>query len=123
VLKQVEDKVAEGKTMQEIASELNGGIKTAAKVNFSAFSVPGLGIEPKISGTAPYLNVDEISEPLAGNLGVYLVKVTNVNEPENVNPQTEKDFLYRSLTSRISYLTFEALKERASIVDNRSKFY
>jgi peptidyl-prolyl cis-trans isomerase D len=123
LMKEVDAKIAEGKSMSEIADEMNGTIKTAANVNFAAFSVPGLGIEPNLSGTAPYLAENELSKAIEGKLGVYLIRTTKINEPKELSPESEKTHLLRTQVSKINYLVFEALKKNANIEDNRSKFF
>lgn len=123
IIEDLNAKLAEGKTLAQIAEESNGNISTSSNVNFAAFSIPKLGIEPKLSGTAPYLAAGEMSAPIDGKLGVYILHTKNLNEPKPIDPEAEKTHLLRTQVSKISYLVFQALKENANIEDNRSKFF
>ncbi len=113
-----------GKTdLQAIASQLNTDVKNAANINFNSFSIPGLGMEPAVVGTVTALDVDKISKPIAGNNGVYIVKVTSVNQGAEQSVDAEQTRLAQSLGYRASSQAFEAQRKKADITDNRSKFY
>jgi len=114
----------EGKTdLQSVASQLNSSVKNANNINFNSFSIPGLGAEPAVVGTVSSLNVDKISKPIAGNDGVYIVKVTSVSENPNKDVDAERERLAQSMGFRASSQVLEAQRKKADIVDKRSKFY
>ena len=106
-----------------IAQELGASIKTAENVNFNSFSVPGAGAEPALVGTISTMSADQISKPVKGNNGVYLVKVTAVTENAETDLEQEKKNLAQTLGYRASYSAYEAVKNAAEIEDNRSRFY
>ncbi len=114
----------QGKTdLQEIAAELNTTVKNAANVDFNAFSIPGVGLEPAVVGTVATLDVDKISTPVAGNNGVYIVKVTSVNQAGDENISAEQLRLAQNMTFRANSQAYEAQREAVEIVDKRAKFY
>ena len=114
----------EGKSdLQAVASQLNTDVKNASNINFNSFSIPGLGLEPAIVGTVASLEVDKISKPIAGNNGVYIVKVTSVNQNDGQDVDAEQSRLAQSLGFRASSQAYEAQRKKADIVDKRSKFY
>jgi peptidyl-prolyl cis-trans isomerase D len=114
----------EGKNnLEAIASQLNTPVNNASNINFNSFSVPGLGAEPAVVGTVASLDVDKISKPIAGNNGVYIVKVTSVNQSPDQGFEAEKDRLAQSLSYRAVSQAFEAQRKKADIVDKRAKFY
>lgn len=113
-----------GKTdLSAIATELNSTVKNAANIDFNSYSVPGLGIEPAVIGTVVSLNVDQISKPISGMNGVYIVKVTSVNEGIKNDIAAEQVSLAQSLSLRANSQAFEAHRKSVEIVDKRSKFY
>ena len=118
-------KAVEGKTdFTSIASELGTNVKSANEITFSSFQVPGAGMEPALVGTATALEPDIISKPVAGNNGVFLVKVKSVNqETEDQDLETEKMRLAGELNFRANSAVYAAHRENAEIVDKRSKFY
>lgn len=110
--------------IDEIAAEVNGTVKFSEAITFSAFSIPGLGIEPIVQGTALALEKDEISKPLEGNNGVYVIQITNITEPETTgNLALQKQSLKRTFQSRVQRQVLEVLKDNAEITDNRINFY
>jgi peptidyl-prolyl cis-trans isomerase D len=114
----------EGKTdLQAVASQLNTEVKNAANINFNSFSIPGLGMEPAVVGTVSSLDTDKVSKPIAGNNGVYIVKVTSVNQTDGQGVDAEKTRLAQSLGYRASSQAYEAQRKKADIVDKRAKFY
>lgn len=114
----------QSKNIDEIATALSTNAKMSEGVTFAAFSLPGLGIEPVVQGTAMALAKDEISNPLKGNNGVYVIQITNTTEaPENKNLAMQKQSLNRTFQSRVQSQVLEVLKENADITDNRINFY
>ncbi len=110
--------------IDELAQALETEVKESKGVSFAAFSVPGLGMEPKVQGVASVLEQDEISAPIQGNNAVYVLQITNIQEAqENQNLAMEKASIERTYVSRAQREIFEALKDNAEIEDNRIKFY
>jgi peptidyl-prolyl cis-trans isomerase D len=114
----------EGKTdLYAVASQLNAEVRNATNVNFNSFSIPGLGAEPAVVGTVAALEANKISKPVAGNNGVYIVKVTSANQGPDQGADAEKLRLAQSMGYRASSQALEAQRKKADIVDRRAKFY
>ncbi len=109
--------------MASIASALGAEVQNATNINFNSYSVPGIGLEPKVVGTATSMDVDKISAPIAGNSGVYIVMVTSVNEGAGVNVAAEQLRLAQTNSYRIGSQTFTAHRNSVEIEDKRAKFY
>ncbi|WP_297088709.1 SurA N-terminal domain-containing protein [uncultured Draconibacterium sp.] len=105
------------------ATSLEVEVQSASNVNFNSFSVPGIGLEPAVVGTVTTLDVDKVSEPIAGNNGVYVVMVTSVNEGIGGDVATEKMRLAQTNAYRVSSQVFNAHRNAVEIEDNRAKFY
>lgn len=113
-----------GKTdLTAIASELGSTVKNAVGIDFNSFSIPGLGLEPLVIGTVVSLDVDQISKPIEGNNGVYILKVTSVDEGVAEDVAAEQVRLAQSLGFRANSEAYEAHRKSTEIVDKRSKFY
>lgn len=114
----------EGKTdLQAIASELGATVESASNINFNAVQIPGIGMEPAVIGTASTLEPDQISKPVAGNNGVYIVQVTSVNEGTNQDVEAERMQLVQNLSFRAQSQAYNAHREATEVEDQRSKFY
>jgi peptidyl-prolyl cis-trans isomerase D len=114
----------QGKTsIEDVAAELNLTVQNAASITFNSFQIPGVGLEPAVIGTATSLEANQISKPIAGNNGVFVLKVTSVNQIENQDLATEKLRLAQNLSYRAAQQTFDAHKNAVEITDKRAKFY
>ncbi|MEN8227065.1 MAG: peptidylprolyl isomerase [Bacteroidota bacterium] len=99
----------------------NENVGEATQVKFANTYVSGVGLEPYIVGAAMYLPVDQISEPLVGESGVFVLSVTNRTEPaadEEIDPSVKARLKY-SLESRSNYEAYNALLDAAKVQDNR----
>jgi peptidyl-prolyl cis-trans isomerase D len=95
----------------------------ANDVSFDSYSIQGVGNEPAIAGAASILSVGQVSKPLEGNNGVYVVKVTSEKAAGPQDLASEKFKLAAGMNYRANTEAFQALKEYAKIVDKRAKFY
>jgi peptidyl-prolyl cis-trans isomerase D len=109
--------------LESVASKLSTTVKEASGVNFESTSIPSLGFEPAVIGTVSNLPENKISEPIEGNNGVYLAKVTTITKSADTNVNAEKNRLAQAMGYRSGSQVFESLKKLVDIVDKRSKFY
>ena len=110
--------------LNALASKLNLQVKTANGVNMNNPMIEGAGYEAKVIGTVSTLQQGQMSIPLAGNAGVYVVQVTGIDAPQEPNIESGRRILAQGYSMRIdNNAVFEALKENAEIEDNRAKFY
>jgi peptidyl-prolyl cis-trans isomerase D len=123
---QMTAEMANAKTLDEIAAALNTTVLSASRISFQSRTFGSTGYEPLISAIACNMAPNNISPPIEGNNGVYVVEVIQVNEaqiPEGTNLNMDRSYIERNKASRANIATFETLKEMADIEDNRIKFY
>jgi peptidylprolyl isomerase/peptidyl-prolyl cis-trans isomerase D len=113
-----------GTSLAEIAKNQNSSVQTASAVNLKNTTLAGAGNEPGVVGAAFSLKPGEVSKPITGDKGVYVVKLISVNKAPELesyrgfaNQKTAQS--RQAVVSRV----FEALKENAEIEDNRARFY
>lgn len=87
---------------------------------------PMLGNDYKFAGVA--FNASQkgkVTEPIAGQSGVFAVKVDNISALPNTNGDVSglKSMLTNMIKSDAGRITNELLKKAATITDNRSEFY
>jgi len=103
----------------------NVNVGEATQIKFANTYVAGVGLEPYVVGAAMYLPVDQISAPLVGESGVFVVSVTNRSEPAPA--ETEYDAartrLKFTMESRSNYEAYNALVEAADVEDNRLEIF
>jgi len=110
--------------IQTIADNMNLPLEVKENILFSAAAVTGLGREPALLGTVGGMETGDVSKAIKGDQGVYVVYLDSRAEaPAQANYGTNASILNSSLSSRVDYEVFEALKKKADIVDNRAKFF
>lgn len=111
-------------SLEELAGKLAISVERAENVTFSSPSIENVGLEPKLVGKAISLEKDQMSVPIQGDNGVFVIKVNNKTVPEEVNIAQSRNLVRQDWNGRIENgLLFDALKEKADLTDNRSKFY
>ncbi len=110
-------------SFSDLAVSLNLPIEAASGISFSAFSVPGAGFEPKLIAAASTLGEGNISQPVEGSNGVYLITVKQIAEPEEGALAQAKERLATTYANRSISESAQALRKAANIEDMRSKFY
>ncbi len=113
-----------GSTLEDIAKNQSQTVKTASALNMKTPTISGAGTEPKVVGAAFALESGQISEPIVGNNGVYVVSVTKKTPASGLDTYMsyaaqESKTQANAVNSRV----FNALKEAAEIEDKRANFY
>ncbi|HYQ58085.1 MAG TPA: SurA N-terminal domain-containing protein [Draconibacterium sp.] len=123
LVEKVKAAISENADIASVATALDAEVQSASDINFITYSVPGIGLEPAVVGTATTLETGKISEPIAGNNGVFVVEVTSINEGAGADVATEKMRLAQTNAYRVSSELFEAYRNSVEIEDKRAKFY
>lgn len=126
ISKELNEQSASETNLESLAGQTDAQFNTAKNIGFSSSAIPGLGAEPRVIGKAVSMKANEISEPIKGENGVFVVKVLSVTAKENIEPnETVNDQLdaQRRLVFRAQQQVIQALKKRADIKDNRHKFF
>ena len=114
----------QGKSLEEMASSNSVVVSSASALNAKSPTIAGAGREPLVVGTAVTMDPGTISGLLEGETGVFKLEVTNKEEaPALENYTTYANNLENTLGARVTTEVYNALKEKAEVVDNRSTFY
>lgn len=110
--------------IDELATKVGSTVETANDVNFSAYAIQGMGQELRVSGMISTLKQGDMSVPIEGQTGVFVVQVSSIKTTtsENIDYAPIKAQLQQSYASAAS-TALEALKEKFGVVDKRYKFY
>ena len=122
--KYLSDKYKKNVNIDNIAEEFSLEIENASAVTQYDPILVGAGVEPYIIGSSFSLDIDEVSDLLKGNSGVFIVKLLSKDLATEVDLVQE---ISNSLTNqelqRIATLIIEVIESKAEIVDNRSFYY
>ena len=109
-------------TLAAAAEKLGQSIQSVERVTLADTRLGNAGMEPTVIGTAIALGENQLSQPIQGNMGVFLVQTgMAINTNEEFNPEVEK----AQLTTRFAYLPYQAMQimeDKADIEDNRANF-
>ena len=117
----IRKKIATG-ALADIAAAQGQTVKNATGVTMSNTTLSGVGAEPKIVGAAFGLGQGEVSKPIDGNRGVYVVEVTKVSEATKLeNYAAIIARLSNARKNNVQTKVYSALEAAAEIEDNRAK--
>ncbi|MDQ2862260.1 MAG: peptidylprolyl isomerase [Bacteroidota bacterium] len=139
----VESAIINMKKAAEIKSKLNNPstLEAAAKpynqqvlstgsdstLTMNAQIINGIGNEPKVAGAAfDKTYQTKVSPPIAGNTGVFVIKINSISTKAPTNPDTfaqqQNAQMNQEMQSALGQ-SFASLKKMAKVVDYRSKFF
>ncbi len=111
------------KTLDEAATLLDTDIKTAENVSLSTYRFGSAGIEPAVIGTALAMEANTVSQPIKGNMGVYLI-LTGEKQVANGQLNTEQEIQQLNMRTAYSlpYQAISLIEDKADVTDNRARF-
>jgi hypothetical protein len=130
--KELADQLAKASTgnadLSGIASKIPDAIVVdALQLRYSQSFVMGLGNEPKLTGATFGTQVGKISKPVIGNMGVYLVRPTFIEEK---TPEADGDInmfkmqMQYGAAAQISFQgILESLLKKSDVQDKRYTFF
>ncbi|WP_298950354.1 peptidylprolyl isomerase [uncultured Nonlabens sp.] len=121
--KMIMDKI-KATDIADIAKNQGQTSKVAGAVNRKNPTIIGVGEEPAVVGTAFGLEQGATSQPIAGEKGVFVIKVTSINTaPDLQNYSANANTIATQSANQSTSKLVEALKKSIEIEDNRSVFY
>jgi peptidyl-prolyl cis-trans isomerase D len=112
--------------LDELASSLNLNVQTAQSIPFSSNTIPGGGNgEDEVIGKAFTLEVGDVSIPLIGVSGIYVIEISDKQVPsiDELDSELFADDINQKYETRVNSGVFSSLREDAKVVDNRADFY
>jgi len=110
-------------TIDQVAQKLSLTATPVQNVVFANPNIPGQAVEYKVVGTMFGSKPNQLSKPIEGDHGVYVVSVQNfINPAPLANAVRQREQIAQALLSRSQGSIFEALKDKANVKDYRAKF-
>jgi peptidyl-prolyl cis-trans isomerase D len=124
IASQIAATMALNTTLDALAVKLNQPLKNSGSVVFANSYAENLGFEPRVVGSVFTLKEKQISKPITGEQGVYVVQVESITKPQPIADYNQfKQQLLTSLAPRLQYGIPDALKKAVKIEDNRYLFF
>lgn len=108
--------------LDKIAEDYSSKVNTEKEVTFSR---PFLGsMEPQVVAKAFSMKEGEVSEPITGGTGVFVIKLLKKQDLDN--PESYDEVIAQENQRNMQFAAqqlLQALKDKATIQDNRETFY
>lgn len=106
--------------LSAVASKYSVTVDTLAAVTMNSSLIPSLGNEPNVVSSIFSVGENNVSGPVVGNSGVYLVKPIAIAAPgEASNIPTLRNSSTVQNRSKVGFSLMDALKKKADIDDGR----
>jgi len=110
-------------TLEEAAQITGQPVQTAENVTLNAYRFGNAGNEPAVIGCALAMEAGELSQPIQGRQGVFVIKAGNKTVAEGeMNVESEKQQLVSRTAYMLPYQAIALIQEQADVVDNRANF-
>lgn len=124
---ELRNQIGNSDDLQLLASK-NPNLSVQKASQFTAGgSIPGIGRDHKLASAISVLKIGEISQPLEGIQGYYIVKLLSKSSLDSSLYNAQKETIRRQLFNEIKsrYLSewMENLKKNADIIDRRDLLY
>lgn len=116
-------KTMTGATLEEIATKNSTSVKSASSINLGSPLISGVGNEPSVVGAMSTVILDQVSEMINGEKGVFVVTVTKRDAPVDIENYESFRTTKANMLKGRTYQLFQVLKETAKINDNRANFF
>ena len=117
------DEMKNAASIEELAQKIGGDVEIAPNVSFAAYAIPGMGQELRINGMASTLQQGQMSIPIEGQTGVFVIQIQSVTPAPATTDYSAIKAQLDQENSSAAGLLLEALKDKFGIVDKRYKFY
>ena len=109
--------------LASVAQKVGGKVDTASGLTFNSYSIPSLGKEDAVLGTMSAMNTGAVSQPIQGELGVYVIKVENTYYTNKTDYRLTQMEETRALRNRAPNEAYNALLKKAGFVSHLGKYY
>lgn len=111
-------------SVEAYAEAMGANVDSVKFVSFGTRRISGIGVEPNLNAAVSMAAVDQVSQPVKGNNGVYVFKVYERNkENKEYDEASQLRTIDATNSYRISYQAIQSLINKADIEDNRIRFY
>lgn len=112
-----------GDSLDAIATANGTEVKNLTGVQYNAFYIPEVGVEPTLIGAMSALPTGVVSKPVMGASGVYVFEVTSVTGDDTATAETERARLEANASTSVDMRAMQALTKESDVKDMRVKFF
>ena len=112
-----------GATIEEVAAAAEGEVKTFENVKLDAYYVPGIGVEPRVLGALSTLEAGQLSAPIYGASGVFVVVADTVNAAAEAQTVEAEKVKQQAVAEQQAMRAFSAIQQAAEVEDNTVGYF
>lgn len=112
-----------GNTIDEVAAATGEDVQAVDGVQWNAFYIPEVGVEPQLIGAISNVEEGILSKPVEGVNGVYRFVVTGSEKTGDVDAESERVRINANASAYVQQRAMQALNEESDIKDMRVKFF
>ncbi len=112
-----------GTMLAEKAASLGSEVADFSNVNFGAYYIDGVGVEPRMIGAIASADKGVVSAPVKGFSGVYLFQVDDVQTADKQTAEGEKVRAQAMAEGMAQQFALQAIQQMAKIQDLRGKYF
>ena len=119
-------KIGNNRDLNQVATSFKTNVLRADSISFYSPFIPGLGMEPKLTGAAfNPANKGKVGEPVTGALGVFLFRTENVGlvPAANAAYTDRRSQMEAGMKQSSANASLQSLRTAATVKDRRIKFY
>ncbi|MEL6358013.1 MAG: peptidylprolyl isomerase, partial [Bacteroidota bacterium] len=110
-----------GKDLLAVAQQFNVEVDTVNNVNLTMVNLPGLGREPKVIAAAFRTGAQQVSSPIVGETGVYIVKPLNeINTTTSGSLPTARQSIQSRNRSQVTSQLLNSMRSGVELDDRRA---
>jgi peptidyl-prolyl cis-trans isomerase D len=112
-----------GANLEEVATAVGATVKTALNVNLKTSTIAGSGAsaEPEVAGLAFSIPVGDMSNPIIGNNGIWVIAPSSVTEAaEKEDFLSEQSALVTKARNGLSLAITNSMRDGSDVIDNRN---
>ena len=118
------DKMKGASSLDALAQTLSTQVGEVTDANFNSFYLPEIGFEPAMIGAVcGGVAEGQISKPVKGMSGVYVVEITSQTNTDATSSEMEQVRLEAQAQNNLMQRTYGALVQKSNVVDGRSKYF
>ena len=119
-------KIGNNRDLNQIATSFKTNVLRADSLSFFSPFIPGVGMEPKVTGAAFNPAVKgKSSDPISGNTGVFVIRTENVGlQPAGNAAYNDRRLqMEAGMKQNAANAALQSLRKAAKVKDRRIKFY
>ncbi len=112
-----------GKDLASVAAQYGSSVDKLDGISANSTNIRQLGNEPKVVAALMNMNANQVSAPVKGQNGVYVLELLNKSQNANADLAGTKRLQSTRVKSLARTALMDAMKKDAEITDNRFNLY